>query len=172
MKVPLSLVLETERFKLRAPKLADVPFIFSATRHEGFNDGMPWGPPDSIDELLPNVQKALDVWEANTAFSFTIVEKQEDDLIGRISIRSTKETNRWNVGFFTHPLQQKKGVMSEVLAEVVQFGFTSLNAQVIEALYAIWNVGSERVLHKNGFKFVEFIEEGFRKNGIWVHEHK
>ncbi|MEO1654845.1 MAG: GNAT family protein, partial [Bacteroidota bacterium] len=59
----------------------------------------------------------------------------------------------------------------EALKAMLDFGFRQLEAQRIEAAYAIWNKASERVLHKNGFRFVKLIEKAFQKKGEWVDEN-
>ena len=61
--------------------------------------------------------------------------------------------------------------MSKSLKAIMKFGFETLNAEVIEAYHAIWNKSSEKVLKKNGMKFISYVEKGFKKNGIWVEEN-
>lgn len=171
MLIDKSHTLETERYRLRIPNLKDIPYVFSATRFEGFNDGMLWEPPTEIDELMEPLENGIQAWESGKAFSFTIVARGSDQLLGRISIRKTQEENVWNVGFWTHPQSQKQGIMTEALNAVLQFGFEELDAIRIEACYALWNKGSQKVLEKNGMTFVRHLEKGFMKKGSWVEEN-
>lgn len=168
---PKTYTIETIDLLLRVPNEEDIPFVFSATRYKGFNDGMQWDPPKSIAELTAPLQRSHEKWDKGEAFGFTIENKSTSEFLGRISIRPTTENHVWNVGFWTHPEQQNKGVMSEALAAVVNFGFKQLQATRIEAAYATWNKASEKVLLKNGFTFVEYIEKGIFKNGKWVPEN-
>ncbi|MEM6799883.1 MAG: GNAT family protein [Bacteroidota bacterium] len=168
----LSFTLQTTRYLLRSPKEADIPHIFSATRYAGFNDGMPWEPPEKEENCYPSMKRSIARWQAGTSYTFSIVKKGEDQLIGRIEIRKTDTSDIWSVGFWTHPSEQGQGLMSECLAEVLKFGFEELKAKEIEAAYATWNAASEKVLHKNGMKFVRFIEKGFEKRGKWVAENE
>lgn len=172
MKIPLTYKLETEQYCLSLPKEADIPAIYQATKHPGFNDGMLWDPPETQEELLLPLQNNIKAWELGDGYSFTIEKKGESQLLGRISIRQVNETGIWNVGFWTHPTAQGKGVMTEALAGVLNFGFTVLSATSIEACHAIWNKASERVLQKNGFKLLAYLEQGFKKRGKWVAENK
>jgi len=169
--IPLSHQIETENFLLNIPEESDIQHVFSATRYKGFNDGMQWDPPESIDELQAPLEGSHKKWEAEQEFSFSIRHKEKQEFLGRISIRTTEEKDVWNVGFWTHPRSQGKGVMTETLAAVLQFGFENLGAKRIEAAYAIWNKASEKVLHRNGLSFVEFLEKGFQKRGEWVEEN-
>ena len=170
--IPKSHIIQTNRFQLRAPSLQDASRIFSATRYKGFNDGMPWEPPVSEDEIIEPINKSIEAWESGGGYSFTIVKKGTAELLGRISIRKTAKGQVWNVGFWTHPASQKQGIMTETLAGVLKFGFEELSATRIEADYAVWNKASEKVLQRNGMEFVEYIEKGFMKRGEWVDENK
>ena len=170
-KIPKSFTLETERFVLRIPNSSDIPHIYSATQYEGFNDGMLWEPPKDMEELVAPLKRHIKAWEKESAYCFTIVRRGTDQLVGRISIRPTSKTQVWNVGFWTHPEFQHQGIMTESLASVLGFGFEQLFAIRIEASYALWNKASEKVLKRNGMKFVEYIEQGFQKRGKWVEEN-
>ncbi len=165
------LQLEGNTLILQKNSEEDFPYIFSATRHKGFNDGMPWSPPTDLEELKAPLEKALNAWRKGSAYSLTIKTKTNKIFLGRISIRKKEGNNHWNIGFWTHPLQQGNGVMTEAVAVILKFGFEVLLAEKITAEYATWNKASERVLQKNGFKFVEYIEKGFKKNKKWVAEN-
>lgn len=170
-QIPQSYQIETPRFRLKAPSKEDFPYIFSATRYSGFNDGMLWEPPETEDELVKPLQNGLKAWENGEGYAFTVVEKETEQFLGRISIRKTEQQGRWNVGFWTHPESQGNGVMTETLKAVLHFGFEVLEAQKIEACYAIWNKASEKVLKRNSMKFERYIEKGFQKKGKWVEEN-
>ena len=146
--------------------------MFSATRYEGFNDGMLWEPPEREEELVEPHRNSLEAWKDGRAYGFTIESKAPKDFIGRISIRKEKEEGVWNIGFWTHPLYQGQGYMSECALAVIDFGFTELKAQRIEAYYALWNKASERVLMKIGMSFIEHIPHGFLKKGRWIEENR
>ena len=133
---------------------------------------MQWDPPGSMDELVGPLQRAHAAWEKGEAYQFTIEDKETDAFLGRISIRITEEADVWNVGFWTHPEQQNKGVMTEALQGLLKFGFEQLEASRIEACHAIWNKASEKVLKKNGMAFVRYLEQGFLKQGKWVEENE
>jgi len=163
--------IETDRFILRIPNSEDFPHVFSATRFEGFNDGMLWDPPENLSDLNEPLKNGIKAWESGKAYSFTILKKGDSKLIGRIGIRRTDTPEIWSVGFWTHPEVQNQGVMTEALQAILLFGFKRLEAKRIEACHAIWNKASEKVLLKNGMRFVRFIEKGYLKKGQWVAEN-
>ena len=163
--------LEISNLVLRFPSIEDIPFIFAATKVSGFNDGMGWDPPEEISSLHNALKRSIKAWENGEGFAFTIESSDSKAFLGRISIRKTKQERIWNIGFFTHPDHQGKGIMKLVVKRILQFGFVTLKATRIEAAYAIWNVASKKVLEANGFQFTAFIEKGLFKNGTWVAEH-
>lgn len=154
---------------LRRISCDDIPFVFSASRHPGFCDGMRWSPPVTQEELLAPYEKNLSAWEAGTAYTFTIERKDTSALIGRIAIRC-QEGNCWNLGFWTHPDYQRLGYMTEAATAVLAFGFETLTARQIEAAHATWNIASRRVLQKIGMSFVRHVPQGFQKDGRWIAE--
>lgn len=169
-KIPKNFTLQTNRFQLRCPKMKDIPVIFSASQYKGFTDGMLWFPPTQQEDLIPTIENGINAWETGDAYSFCVTHQKNDTLIARIGIRKTNTVNVWSIGFWTHPEQQKKGIMTEVLKAVLQFGFEQLNAIKIEASYAYWNKASEKVLLSSGMRFVERIKNGFKKNNLAVDE--
>jgi ribosomal-protein-alanine N-acetyltransferase len=170
--IPLTYILETPRCRLRAPSEADLPHIFEATRYGGFNEGMLWDPPDTLDELQEPLRRSLAAWEAGEAFGFSIDLREPSLFVGRISIRPAGQPNHWNIGFWMHPEQQGNGYTREAAAAILHFGFEVLEAEAIEACYATWNMPSERVLTTIGMTFQEHIPLGFKKHGAWVAENR
>lgn len=109
--------------------------------------------------------------ELNITYCFTIETKDPVEFVGRISIRKKEKSDLWDLGFWTHPEQQKKGFMSEAVRSVLEFGFQELHAAKVVACHAVWNKQSERVLKKNGMTMIRNIPKGFQKKGIWIEEN-
>ena len=178
--IPLDFTINTARCRLRCPCEADIPDIFLATRFAGFNDGMQWEPPDSIDELDQPLRDNLADWAAGTTYCLTIADPTTDRLIGRIGIRRTNASNPsryeranvWNLGFWTHPKYQGQGYMTEAAIAMIEFGFENLGATRIEASYALWNKPSQRTLEKVGMRIVRYIPHAFQKKGRWIEANK
>lgn len=168
--IPLDMVLTTTRCRLRAPDEADIPYIFSASRVPGFNDGMLWEPPATLAELSAPLVAGLAAWTAGTAYTFTLETKENAKFVGRIDIRKAQEVGAWTMGYWVHPSAQGKGYATEAANRVLEFGFAVLEADTIGACHALWNRGSRRVLEKIGMSFVRHLPRGFQKHGVWVAE--
>jgi len=166
MKIAKTFRIETDNYSLRIPKIEDIPAIYSATKYEGFNDGILWDAPNTQEELLEAFKNEIKSWEEGKGYSFTIEKKGHPKLLGRISIKKIEEKDTWYLGFWTHPEEQGKGIMTEALSYILKFGFEKLSAKKIEAHHVMWNKAKEKVMKKNGFKPVKHIKKGFKKNGI------
>jgi [ribosomal protein S5]-alanine N-acetyltransferase len=170
--IPHDLTIQTPRCLLRRPIADDMPHVFAATRFPGFNDGMQWEPPATIDDLTEPLAESLRDWDEGITYGLTIADPQTNSLRGRIGIRKTSRADVWNLGFWTHPEHQGQGYMTEAAIAMLRFGFEELGATKIEASYALWNKGSRRVLEKIGMKFIAYIPHAFQKQRHWVEANK
>lgn len=167
--IPHDTIILSSRLRLRRFAKSDIPFVFSASRHKGFCDGMRWSPPATEDELLEPFANNERSWQLGLGYTFTIEDRATTEPLGRICIRH-QEGNLWDLGFWTHPAHQRRGIMTEAAQALIAFGFTELGATEIQAAHATWNVASRRVLEKAGLKFHSHIPASFQKNGKWVEE--
>jgi ribosomal-protein-alanine N-acetyltransferase len=168
--ISFDLVLDTPRCILRAVSEADVPFVGSATRFLGFNDGMRWNAPAGPHEIIEADRRNLEMWKVGRVFTFTIVLKSSRSPVGRIAIRAAPRQGDWSIGFWIRPEQWGQGFAAEAARAVVEFGFSRLGATIVRAAHAAWNVQSKRVIEKLGMRFIREIQDGFEKNGQPVAE--
>lgn len=167
--IPPDTTIVSKRLRLRHCSISDIPFVLSASKHEGFCDGMKWEPPQTEEQLLAPYEDNEQSWRAGSAYTFTLETLSTGEPIGRIAIRH-QDASVWNVGFWTHPEHQRMGYMTEATRTLIHFGFTHLAATEIQAAHATWNVASRRVLEKSGLRFIKHLPEGFQKRGKWVAE--
>ncbi len=167
--IPPDTTILSDRLRLRRFSKSDIPFVFSASRYQGFCAGMRWHPPQTEDELLEPFLANEQAWQSGAAYTFTIESRTTTEPLGRIVIRR-QEDAIWDLGFWTHPLHQRQGYMTEAVVASLGFGFVQLGASEIQAAHATWNAASRRVLDRAGLHFIRRIPEGFQKNGEWVEE--
>ena len=87
MEIPLNEVIYTDNCLLRFVSEQDIQYVWSACRYEGFNDGMIWDPPNSMDDLLSEYQKNLHNWQKGSAFNWAIENDISNDFLDRIELR-------------------------------------------------------------------------------------
>jgi len=169
--LPEDFTLETERCRLRRPCEEDFPYIYEASHTPGFNEGMPWEPPESLEDLRIPLERGRQRWQEGSSYDFAIEKKADGAFLGRISIRKSAKENVWDIGFWMHPAHQGQGFVTEAAGAIVALGFDVLGAEAVEASHATWNDRSSRVLNAIGMRRIGFVEEGFQKRGEWVAEY-
>jgi ribosomal-protein-alanine N-acetyltransferase len=85
----------------------------------------------------------------NWGITFLNKPEQIIGIIGHYRIKP--EHYRAEVGYMLFPEYNGKGIVSEALQKVVDYGFNDMKLHSIEAILDPENKGSERVLLKNGF---------------------
>lgn len=167
--IPLDTVLRTPRCTLRAPTEADIPMVWSATRVPGFNDGMRWDPPSSLDELVEVTRRNRDEWAAGRVYSFTLIDASDTPL-GRVGLHSLSPDGTWAIGYWVHPDHWGRGYATEAAHAALDFAFTALRAKRVLLTHATWNHASRRVAEKLGMRLEGEVACGFEKHGKPVPE--
>ncbi|MGY8815906.1 MAG: GNAT family N-acetyltransferase [Gammaproteobacteria bacterium] len=171
-EIDLNTILTTKRLTLRSTSSSDIDLVWSATRFEGFNNGMTWEPPESKEELVPMIQKNIDAWLEGNAYIFAIELIDSALPIGRVVIRKDSSPSVWNIGYWIHPDHWNNGYATEAAREIINFGFSELNATSLTTAHAISNTASKKVIEKLGFKFTRENPRGYIKSGEPVAEYE
>lgn len=86
---------------------------------------------------------------------FTILGTTGNELMGVIGLHNIDMKNgKAEVGYFLWKNYWRKGYMAEALSLVLRYAFQDLNLRKVYARVYEPNVGSRKVLEKNGFKLV------------------
>lgn len=161
--------LETERLLLRRVAESDYPEIMEL---RGNPETMKYIP----RPLVTNKQEALDHFkmiddkiEKNEGINWAITLKGNPKLIGIIGhYRIQPENYRCEIGYMILPEYNGKGIVTEAVKVVLEYGFDDLQMHSIEGVIDPENKASERVLQKNGFvKEAHFIENEFAQGKFW-----
>lgn len=100
------------------------------------------------------VRACLDATKQRASFSFAIVLNEE--LIGVIGInRVDFETSLAHIDYGIGSAHWGKGIMTNAVALTLAHAFEELELEMVRSSCLERNVGSRRVLEKNGFEFVE-----------------
>lgn len=88
---------------------------------------------------------------------FLIIDKSSNTIIGRCGIHNWNvEHKRAEIGYVMEEESYKRKVlMTEALGAIIEYGFTKLNLNRIEALVGIGNTASLRLMEK-----YNFVKEG------------
>ncbi|RIW38434.1 N-acetyltransferase [Bacillus salacetis] len=110
-------------------------------------------PPQSVDEVTETIHKSLEQFHSQKEIPWVIIEKKTNEVIGLFRLH---KLNLWHkkteMGVVLSNTFQRKGVMSEILPEVLSFCFNELELnRVVGDIFAD-NTGSRKLLLANGFK--------------------
>lgn len=79
--------------------------------------------------------------------------------------RILKDHLRAEIGYELSQEFWGKGIMTEALQAIIEFGFTRMNLHTIEANIDPENIGSVKILEKLGFKREGYFKDSFLFNG-------
>lgn len=149
-------ILETENYLLRGLTMGDTAELFGFMRDKETMKFITPHPVQSVEDMEVKVQGQLDSYEARKEIPWVIVNKSNEEVVGQFSLH---KLNMWHekaeMGVTIKKDYQNKGVMTEILEQVLAFGFEILGLNRIVGDIFAGNQGSEKLLKNYGF-----IKEG------------
>lgn len=96
---------------------------------------------------------------------FLVVDKQRNKIIGDCGFHTWNKSHRRAELFYNLKYEEdkRKGIMSEAVDKVLEFGFTTMELHRVEALTASWNIASMKLLER-----FHFIKEGIMREDYTV----
>jgi ribosomal-protein-alanine N-acetyltransferase len=161
--------LQTERLLLRQVREDDAPeilFLRSDDRVMQFLDKEKCNSLDEASEFIQMVRKAtLD----NEGITWVMCLKGEEKIIGNIALwRFDKPNHRAEIGYGMHPDFWNKGIMSEAMKAVLDYGFKTLKLHSVEANINPANHASRKLLEKHGFVQEAYFKEDYYFRGKFL----
>jgi ribosomal-protein-alanine N-acetyltransferase len=157
-------ILKTQRLVLRQLSTNDADAILSLRSNDEVMKYIPRPYLKTKEDALELIAMFDDKIENGIGINWGIYFLEEPEkLIGIIGYyRMKPEHYRAEVGYMLFPKYNGKGIISEALQKVVEYGFKDMKLHSIEAVLDPENKGSEKVLLKNGFvKEAHLIENEY-----------
>lgn len=164
--------LNTDRLTLRKISFQDVDFIY---KHFGDEEVCRY----MVDnETVKTIEEAVDIikWshsdpEYPTNNRWLIIYKEKNEPIGTIGYHRWDRNNRIaEIGYDLSKNYWKKGIMSEAMSKVLDFGFHKMGLNRIQAYVHIENTDSYNILRRNGFYAEGIIRDMYLYRGKY-HDH-
>jgi ribosomal-protein-alanine N-acetyltransferase len=156
--------LETKRLILKQINTNDADAILSLRSNDEVMKYIPRPYLKTKEDALELIAMFDDKIENGIGINWGIYFLDEPQkLLGIIGYyRMKPEHYRAEVGYMLFPEYNGKGIVSEALGRVIEYGFKEMKLHSIEAILDPENIGSERVLLKNGFvKEAHLIENEY-----------
>ncbi|HPF38540.1 MAG TPA: GNAT family N-acetyltransferase [Phycisphaerae bacterium] len=145
--------ITTERLRLRWIELADAQAmfeIFSNAQAMRYWCTTPWVEPSEGVEFVESVQRCFC---QHTLFEWAVVTADSDKPIGTCTLASIDtDHRRAEIGFMLRPEFWGRGYMTEAVAALLDFSFSTLRLHRIEADVDPRNDASLRLLERLGFR--------------------
>lgn len=163
--------LVTKRLRLRALRRSDAMGLHEAIE-ETLSDLVPWlpwaRPGHTRTETRRYLRAARLAWSRRTAFEFALEEQASGRVIGVTSLHRIDWARRCaGIGYWVRRSRARQGFATEAVEAVLGHAFVTLSIHRLEALVALDNAASQRVVEKLGFtregvaREVELIEGRF-----------
>jgi [ribosomal protein S5]-alanine N-acetyltransferase len=161
--------LESDRLLLRQITPDDVQEAFELRSNPETMKYIPRPLVTNHEEALAHIKMIQDKIENNEGINWAITLKPNNKLLGIIGHYRIKwEHYRSEIGYMLLPEAHGKGIATEAIKLIVDYGFEKMNMHSLEAIIDPDNLGSAKVLEKNGFiKEAHFKENEFY-NGKFI----
>lgn len=156
-------ILQTSRLLLRRLDKSDANAVIELRSNAETMQYIPRPLITSADEAIAHLQMIDDKINTNTGIDWAITLPGDNHCLGIIGFyRCSIPDMRAEIGYILLPEYRGRGIISEAIAAVIDYGFATMRLHSIEAVIDPGNRASARVLEKQGF-----IEEGHLHENIY-----
>lgn len=121
-----------------------------------------WNLMKSLEETTEFVKTMISREEADTHLYASVALKATDEVIGTVMLFNfDKIANKAEVGYVFHKNHWGKGYGSESLSLVSNYAFECLKLHKLHATVTDANIGSAKILEKNGFNLEGNLKDHF-----------
>lgn len=161
------LKIETNRLVLRQINKQDVEVIYALRSNPIVCKFVSRPLYKDKAEANTHIEKILKLIRENTSIAWVIT--YNDKSVGTICLWNfSNDRKTAEVGYDLLPEYHNKGLMTEALQSVLNFGFNTLQLKNIEAFTQNENINSRRLLERQGFVlYPEREDKGFPLNVIY-----
>lgn len=153
-------VLETERTFLRPITYGDLDEMYHYCAVPAVSEYTTWDAHQSKEDTKAFIDFVMSQYEADKLGPWGIEDKQTKKLIGSCNyLGCDSNSMRVELGYVLSNEYWGRGIMTEVVSRIIQFGFEDIGLERIQAKCMVNNIGSAKVMEKAGMKF-----EGILRN--------
>jgi len=150
MAIPFPIII-TERLNLRKILMSDLDRVHFFRSDKEINKYIK-REPQTREMTIAHIELITKALMTDESVTWGITTKKSDVLIGSICLWNfSKDKKTAEVGYGLDPEFQGKGIMSEALKAVLDFGFNQRGFETIEAYTDYRNIASKKLLKLHGF---------------------
>lgn len=159
--------LTTERLVLRRLMPSDAENFYKFASDETVCKYMLWNTHKTISDTITSIDKSIKSYEKGGYYRFGIALKDSNILIGIIQLLAFDEIK--STCSFAYMIAKESwgmGYGTEALKAVINFAFSCMDIEIIEADHFSVNAASGAVMRKCGMTYIETVKSKYEKNGI------
>ncbi len=158
--------LETERLTLRAMRVSDAPDMFAYAHRPDVTMYLTWYPHNRIEETREYLTEVGRRYRTGDFYDWALICREDGHMIGTCGFTSFNyPSDSGEIGYVLNPAYQGRGLATEAVRAVMQFGFTELSLHRIEAHYIEGNTASRALMERVGMQFEGYARESMLIKG-------
>ena len=162
-------VLKTQRLILREMVHKDVPAYYKMRTDDVVMRYLDKDKCASLEVAQAFAEKLIEERKANDNINWAICNKETDEMVGTICYwRLQKEHHRAEIGYNLLPDYHGKGIASEAMKSVLDYGFNTMYLHSIEAQVNPHNENSIKLLMRHHFVKEAHFKENYCWNGKFL----
>ena len=156
--------LKTERLSLRPMHVIDAEDMFDYAKRAEVSKYLMWSPHVSISYTKDYLRYISSRYALGDFYDWAIIDRESRRMIGTCGFTKIDTANNGaEIGYVLNPDFWGRGFAVEAAQKVLEFGFSELELQRIEARFMQGNDASLRVMQKLGMTF-----EGYHRDCVFV----
>ncbi|WP_027632773.1 GNAT family N-acetyltransferase [Clostridium hydrogeniformans] len=162
MNINLFHSLEGENIYFKKLSKDDAQDIHSYASDEAVSRFIGWKLMKTLNETSEHIETMLKREANGTHLYASVIIKSTQKIIGTAMIFNfDEEAKQAEIGYVFHKDHWSKGYGSECVALMSDFAFESLNLHKIHACVVDANIGSARILEKNGYELEGRLKDNY-----------
>ena len=156
--------LRAKRITLRPMHSIDAEDMYDYAKREDVTRYLTWNPHKSVGYTKEYLRYVHSRYALGDFYDWAIIDLESRRMIGTCGFTSIDTANNSaEIGYVLNPEFHGRGLGSEAVARILDFGFGELELHRIEARFMQENIRSRRLMERVGMTF-----EGFRREAVLV----
>ncbi len=158
--------IETERLVLRSMKVSDAEDMFAYAHREDVTTYLTWYPHRDIEVTREHLTEIGRRYRTGDFYDWSIVCREDGHMIGTCGFTSFNcAADSAEIGYVLNPFYRGRGLATEAVRAIMEFGFRELSLHRIEAHFIEGNDRSRLLMERVGMSFEGYAREAMRIKG-------
>ncbi len=146
--------------------------LYKLIKDSAITNTIAWDGPASLEEFRQGLQDRELRTRNGESHQFTVMDPATMAPIGSADIRPEQGGSFATVGLWIGEPFQGQGIGTEVVKELVKYGFDTVGVERIDAHIFVGNIASRRAFEKCGFSLAETVPNAAIKKGVSLDQWK